>query len=55
VQFTTNEIASVNLKTAAVERYEFCPSSWNSAVITDPAGRRDFLRSGGNFDGFPRR
>src|SRR6185436_2834612 len=37
LQFTTNDMASVNLKSGPpLSATNFCPSSWNSTVITDP-------------------
>src|SRR5881396_1718248 len=40
LQFTTNDMASVNLKCGPPLRAtNSCPSSWNSTVITDPFGR----------------
>src|SRR6185503_5031392 len=40
VQFTTNEMASVNLNSGPPLRARnFSPSSWNSTVMTDPFGR----------------
>src|SRR5687767_5199854 len=39
-QFTTNDTASVNLNSGPpLSATNFCPSSWNSTVMTDPAGR----------------
>src|ERR1700730_3803555 len=39
-QFTTNEIDSLNLKTGPpLSAVNFWPSSSNSTVMTDPAGR----------------
>src|SRR5436190_6138833 len=40
LQFTTNDMASVNLKTGPpLSATNFCPSSSNSTVIIDPFGR----------------
>src|SRR5438046_9362784 len=39
LQFTTNEMASVNLKCGPpLSATNSCPSSWNSTVMTEPFG-----------------